>query len=554
MTLRPEGAVEGALERQDSSTSQARGIRFAISLAVALMGLVFAAPSMARTVTLAEVVNHTDWTQAGIAGVGDSASVNIALSGVSGTVKKAYLYYHGNGDPAYAPIGVTFAGVPVNPVSLGNAPRYCNYPGSSTTYWADVTAQVTGNGTYAVANLANGGAEMDADGASLIVFYDDSNAANDRDVALFEGNDANYAFGYPGETDGWQLTLPNIHYTTGIASASFHASGGSHGAMGPDEDLVFTATPDSGGTNPLTIEDTGLLWDGRSLPAHRPGPFGLGDSYDMHRFDITALFNSVPATYTVNLDTNFDDVIEGNCKKIALAILAFKAGALPQEICGNGIDDDGDGQVDEDCGPATINTTLTSGPSSWWVSKTATFAFSSSEPGTFQCRFDAATTYTACSSPKSYTNLVAGDHVLRIRAVDRAGKPDATPLVRAWVTPADDRVLTRSAGWSALSSTLYFAGTYVSSTTKDATLTRTGVTAKRLALVATRCPTCGIVQVLWNGTLVQQIGLASSTTARKQVIALPAFGALRTGGTIVIKVVSSTGKVVEIDALGISKG
>ncbi|MEX2102697.1 MAG: thrombospondin type 3 repeat-containing protein [Gaiellaceae bacterium] len=322
--------------------------RFARLLAVgatALAGLVFAAPSMATPVTFAEIVNQTDWAQAGIGGVGDSASVNITLSGVSGTVEKAYLYYHGIGNPVYAPAGVMFAGVPVIPVSLGNATTNCWGAGSSTAYRADVTAQVTGDGTYAVANLANG-VGMNANGASLVVFFDDGNAANNRDVALFEGNDSDHTEGFPGETDGWHSTLSNITYTTGTANAYLHAA---DGQAAEDGNVVFTATPDNGGTNPLTIVDTATLWEGVSLPDAGRSRLellgGSGDLYDIHGFDITALFNGVPATYTVNLDQSPAD----DCLGLILAMLDFEAGALPQEICGNGIDDDGDGQIDEDC-------------------------------------------------------------------------------------------------------------------------------------------------------------------------------------------------------------
>ena len=239
-----------------------RVARLLVVGAAALAGLAFAAPSMATPVTFAEIVNQTDWTQAGVAGVGDSASVNITLSGVTGTVKKAYLYYHGIGDPAYAPTGVTFAGVPVSPIALGNATTNCWSPGSSTAYRADVTAQVTGNGTYAVTNLANG-ATMNANGASLIVFFNDADATNNRDVALFEGNDSDQAGCFPGETDGWHSTLSNINYTTGTANAYFHAADGQEA---PDGNVVLAATPNNGGTNPLTILDSATLWDGVSLP------------------------------------------------------------------------------------------------------------------------------------------------------------------------------------------------------------------------------------------------------------------------------------------------
>jgi hypothetical protein len=315
--------------------------------AAALAGLAFAAPSMATPVAFAEIVNQTDWSQAGVSGVGDSASVDITLSGVTGTVKKAYLYYHGIGSAGYAPAGVTFAGVPIVPVALGNATTNCWGAGSSTAYRADVTAQVTGNGTYAVTNLANG-AGMNANGASLIVFFNDADPTNNRDVALFEGNDSDHADFFPGETDGWHSTLSNISYTTGTANAYLHAADGQQAS---DGNVVLAATPNNGGTNPMTIVDNATLWDGTSLPdagrsrLELPPNNGEGDLYDIHGFDITGLFNGTAGTYTVNLDESPG----ADCLGLILAVLDFEAGALPQEICGNGIDDDGDGQIDEDC-------------------------------------------------------------------------------------------------------------------------------------------------------------------------------------------------------------
>ena len=307
---------------------------------VALAGLVFAAPSLATPVTFSEIVEQTDLTQAGVAGVGSSSSVNISLSGISGTVTKAYLYYHGIGNPAYAPAAVTFGGAPVVPVSIGNASTNCWGGGSSTAYRADVTATVVGNGTYAVGNLANGPG-LSANGASLVVFFDDGNAANNRDVALFEGNDSDNTGGFPGETPGWHSVLSNVEYTAGTANVSMHAADGQPAG---DGNVVFTATPDNGGTNPLTIVDTPLLWEGVSLPNAGQGRNGLG-LYDIHSFDITALFNATAATYTVNLDQNAGS----DCLGLILAMLDFEAGTLQAETCGNGIDDDGDGLIDEGC-------------------------------------------------------------------------------------------------------------------------------------------------------------------------------------------------------------
>ena len=72
---------------------------------------------------------------------------------------------------------------------------------------------------------------------------------------------------------------------------------------------------------------------------------------------------------------------------------------------------------------------------------------------------------------------------------------DELGLVSAWTTetctfvPLDDRSLTRSAGWTLGTgpASTYLGGTYVLSSTRGAKLTRTGVVARRLSLIATTC-------------------------------------------------------------------
>ena len=81
---------------------------------------------------------------------------------------------------------------------------------------------------------------------------------------------------------------------------------------------------------------------------------------------------------------------------------------------------------------ASPDTTILSGPSDYVSSTSASFSFSSSEPGsTFQCSRDGAS-FTACSSPKSYSSLSQGNHTFRVRAVDKAGNVDASPASRSW--------------------------------------------------------------------------------------------------------------------------
>ena len=75
-------------------------------------------------------------------------------------------------------------------------------------------------------------------------------------------------------------------------------------------------------------------------------------------------------------------------------------------------------------------TTITSGPTGPTSDATPTFAFTSSEPGTFQCRVDAQA-FVACSSPFTTPTLPDGPHTFEVRAIDAANNPDPAPAARA---------------------------------------------------------------------------------------------------------------------------
>jgi uncharacterized protein (TIGR03382 family) len=77
-------------------------------------------------------------------------------------------------------------------------------------------------------------------------------------------------------------------------------------------------------------------------------------------------------------------------------------------------------------------TTITSGPSGSTPERSATFAFSSNEPGgTYECSLDGAA-YTPCTSPVTFNDLAPGEHTLQVRARDAAGNEDTTPDTRTW--------------------------------------------------------------------------------------------------------------------------
>jgi RTX calcium-binding nonapeptide repeat (4 copies) len=99
-------------------------------------------------------------------------------------------------------------------------------------------------------------------------------------------------------------------------------------------------------------------------------------------------------------------------------------------------------------------TTITSGPSGTVNSSSASFAFSSTEPSTFECALDGAS-FSSCSSPQNYTALSEGSHTFQVRATDAAGNADPTPAERSWTvaTTAPSCTITGTANAETISGT-----------------------------------------------------------------------------------------------------
>jgi uncharacterized repeat protein (TIGR01451 family) len=87
-------------------------------------------------------------------------------------------------------------------------------------------------------------------------------------------------------------------------------------------------------------------------------------------------------------------------------------------------------------------TTITEGPSGTIHTRTATFSFTSSEPGsTFRCSLDGGP-FGPCTSPSTWSSLAQGAHTFRVQATDAAGNQDPSPASRSVVVDGPATTIT----------------------------------------------------------------------------------------------------------------
>jgi hypothetical protein len=214
---------------------------------------------------------NTDWTTAGLGGLRTIGAGTIALAGVSGPVSRAYLYWNGPTNTTTASGNITFAGSPVTGTLLGLSDDNCWGFSNSHSYRADVTSLVTGNGNYAVGGLIKPNVEIN--GVSLLVFYNDGNPGNNRDVYIYDGNDANQPNIY--DPNEWGATLGGINYIGGPASIVF---GVTDGQSFSDPAVLLNA---------VTLMGAGANFDGVSVPgAGYVSPSG-GNLWDIKSWNLT---------------------------------------------------------------------------------------------------------------------------------------------------------------------------------------------------------------------------------------------------------------------------
>jgi hypothetical protein len=279
-------------------------------LAAACAAAFVAVGASANDLQLFTTVQNTDWTQAGVGGMRGLGTGSISLSGVSGTVTQAYLYWAGptNSTSPAANASVLFGGTSILGTNIGfSQDNFWDFA-NSQAYRANVTSLVTGNGSYSLANFTKQGVEVN--GASLVVFFNDGNDTNNHDVVLFNGNDAN--FPNPFDALGWNSSLPGINYTSGTAAISLHVSDGQNFSAADDGTLRINGTP----------LITGGIFQGNTLPS-AGGGVDNGNLWDIRTFDVTSFLAPGANTLNFQLDAIHDAL------GLIVAAIELPVGAAP---------------------------------------------------------------------------------------------------------------------------------------------------------------------------------------------------------------------------------
>ena len=269
-------------------------------------------PTEANDIAPFETVFATDAAQFGFGGIRTIGTGTITVSGVSGTVTRALLYWQGptnSTDPAVN-AAVTFGGTDITGTNIGVSSDNCWGFDNSQAYRADVTSVVTGNGAYALANFLK--ADADINGVSLFVFFDDGNDANNRDVVLFDGNDSNVP-GNGFDADGWNVSLPGINYTSGTASMDLHVG---DGQGFEDADVVLNAATLASGPD---------VFQGDSVPNGASAGDTNGGLWDVKSYDVTSALT--PGDNTLTLTSAYTN----DCLSLIVAAVNLPAGAAPNQ-------------------------------------------------------------------------------------------------------------------------------------------------------------------------------------------------------------------------------
>ncbi len=276
----------------------------------ACVAVTVVAPSIANNLSAGPVVAGTDFAVFGVGGLRGTGIGSIVVSGTSGSISRAILIWHGVSNSTTAVSSTaTLGATSFTGNNIGLSSDNCWSLSSSQAFQVDVTSAVTGNGTLTLSIPR--GATFDPNGASLLVFFNDGNATNNRDIAVFWGNDSNTVNTF--DSAGWNATLSGINYSSGAANLSLIVSDGQN----------FGET----GTNTVTLNAlpfTYPLFQGSTVPTAAGSTVTSGGLWDQATATITSAL--VVGNNTLTLGGSPE--IASDCLSLVSAVFNLPAGTI----------------------------------------------------------------------------------------------------------------------------------------------------------------------------------------------------------------------------------
>jgi hypothetical protein len=289
------------------------------------------------------------------------------------------------------------------------------------TLGADNVAYLDGGGWHAMGSgfhpcecAINGFVRaLTADGTNVYVGTDESNVANlprADHVAKWNGSAWSALGSDTGGTNGWFSTSTSIYGLTAAGRSRVFATGSFQNANADaraDEVAWFDGTDwhpvgsNGAGNGPLNAEAHGLALFNERLYA--AGSFTSAGGDNQAQFAASFALSNIIAVPTPT-------VTPGPSAVATPTVTPAPSAAPTPDI--------------------KAPRTLLRKAKIDQAKRKATFRFASGERGSkFLCKLDKKK-YKPCTSPKTYKKLKRGKHVFRVKARDRAGNVDRTPMVK----------------------------------------------------------------------------------------------------------------------------
>lgn len=158
------------------------------------------------------------------------------------------------------------------------------------------------------------------------------------------------------------------------------------------------------------------------------------------------------------------------------------------------------------------------------------------------------------TSSISFIGSKGATYCMRARSTDGAGNVGAFSSERCTAIPftADQlQYFSITTPWTGSRNEVFYGGMAMSTGATGSKVSLSNIVgARRIAVVATTCPTCGFLAVHWNGVRIGTVSLRSTTTRHRVPIDVATFTAPASGR---ISLVSLSAAPVSIEGLGISK-